>query len=518
MSDRRVQFDPLNTRLLTTLKRSPAANWMAGLFAFLGLVSPTVINYTPCSLAWDEAYYLSRAICMNRAFYDRSLSRVTECLAGTHKGPIVELLGLPWGRAGGTEWGVGLAFVGLGLFIWIIVLATYLTCLHGGTSLVPLLLGAACIYLTPFLGKSGGVMMTDMLLAWCITLALMLIPIEYNNPQTEFWPSTFRGLLWGFVIDVGMLSKVTFLFFAGTIGLTLLIMRWRRSGVRPLLYTLAACALGAIPAILIWSLYGRTFVQFGKLVAWGDLAHLFSVPGVTAVGYLKGYVTELRWAFIPLLLLLGLFVRGLWIERQGRLVRLLPISVILIYLATAAMSQNRDPRFTIPVMIAMPLCLAWTDARTAPRIAMGPTPILAAFLVGTLCAIPMVGRPVIAPIQRSGKLLRTLSEGRSTTVMIATDGPLFNIESLQLARQTGANDLRPVFLDTLVYDEVNGRSLEEGLRRIDNADYVLFLRAKHQAGPDWSRTRAKDYRAHCEKVGLLLSAETSPDFDVFRIR
>jgi hypothetical protein len=238
---------------------------------------------------------------------------------------------------------------------------------------------------------------------------------------------------------------------------------------------------------------------------------------MNALGYWRRYFSELGWALIPLLFLLVLFIRGLLIEKQGRLVRLLPIGIILSYLFVAAMSQNRDPRFTIPVMIAMPLCLGWTNLRPASETTVKPAPILAALLVGTLFAIPMAGRPDIAPIERAGELLKNLSQGRQTTVLLATDGGFFNVETVELARQIGGDYLRPVRVDTLVYDEVNKRSLEDGLKRIDNADYVLFLKPNNAPGPDWTMTRAKDYRAHCEKIATFMSSQISRDFDVFKV-
>jgi hypothetical protein len=487
------------------------------LLIFLGLLFPTVINYTPYPLAWDEAYYLHRAVCMNHAFYDFSLSQVTECLAGTHKGPIMALVSLPWGKVGGTYGGVGLAFVTLGLFVWTLALAAYLTCMRGGIPITSLLLGAATICLTPFLRLTAGDMMTDALLGWSVALGLMLIPLEYNRPQTKFWSGVLRGLLWGFVIDVGMLSKATFGFFVVSIGITLLIIRWRRSGVRPLLYALGGSAAGATPAILIWLMYGRNFLRFAILAA-RDLAALYSVPGMTAVGYWRRYFSDLGWALIPLLFLCTLFIRGLMLEKQGSLVRLVPIGIILSYLFTAAMSQNRDIRFTIPVMIAMPFCLAWTNLKSGSEMTVRPAPILAALLVGTLCAIPMVARPETAPIQRIGDLLETLSHGRPTAVVLATEGVLFNGETVQLARQLGSENLRSISLDSLVYDEVNKVTLESGLGRIDRADYVLFSKPGNAPGPDWTMTRAADYRSYCEKVGTLMTTETSPDFEVFKIR
>lgn len=510
-----LNFDDRGLR--APLQRRPTVVRWVLILTFLGLVSPTVINYAPYRLAWDEAYYLNRAICMNHAFYDFSLSQVNQCLAHTHKGPIIELVNLPWGRAGGSNWGIGLAFVGLALLIWLVVLATYLACVRSCIPPSCLLLAAASICLTPFLRITGGAMMVDTLLGWCIALTLLLIPLEYNDPETGLWPSVLRGFLWGFVADVGMLSKVTFGFFLVVVGMAVIAIRQRCSGRRPLFYSLAGCLVASMPAIVIWWMYGWKLLGFAVSAAWGGYAPFFNVPDMTAAGYFKRYIIQLGWAPIPLLLLIALFIRGLVVEKRGRIVRLFPFAIILAYLAIATRSLNRDARFTIPVMIAMPLSLAWTSAKKTSGTTVGATPILAALLVGTLCAIPMVGKPEITPIQHTHELLGTLSQGRPITVVIATDGPEFNIDTFMLAREISPDSLRQVELDTLVYDEINKRSLEDGLKRIDAADYVLFLRPGIPPGADWMRTHAQEYRAHCERVGILISAGTSLDFDVFKI-
>ncbi len=514
---------PRISQLLARLKSRPVATRRLLLFAFLCMVSPTVINYSSYPLQWDESYYLGNIICTNHAVYDFSWSRLNECLAATKKGPIMSLVNLSWGRAGGTDRGIGLAFVGLAFFIWTLVLITYLTCRRAGIPPGSLLLAAAAICLTPFLRANGGAMMVDMLLGWCVALALMLVPLEYCSPSAGFWPSVRRGLLWALVIDVGMLSKVTFAFFFCAIGLALLLIRERYSGEMPLRYAFVGCIVGALPAIVIWRYHGINFLRFAVMAAWGDVARFWNVPGMTAGGYLSRYFTQLGLAVIPLFVVLALFVRGFLIEKQMRLARLLPIGIILIYMGIAARSQNRDPRFTIPVMIAMPLCLAWTGIRKESPKSVGAVPVLAALFVGTLFSLPMTGRPQIAPIKRAGELLRTLCQeqptpGQPTKVVIATDGPEFNINTFLLAEQLRRDNLRSADLDTLVYDAINKGTLDEGFKRIDAADYVLFLKPGFMPGPDWSRTHAQDYRAYCEKVGILLDATISPDLDVFKIR
>jgi hypothetical protein len=511
------------SRLRTRFKPGPSATRWLSLFAFLVLVFPTVINYSPYPLPWDESYYLGHIICTNHAVYDFSLSRLNECLAASKKGPIMGLVDLPWGRAGGIYRGIGLAFVGLAFFIWILVLATYRTCMRSGIPPGSLLLAAVTICLTPFLRASGGAMMVDMLLGWCVALGLMLLPLEYCSPSRGAWRSLVRGLLWALVIDVGMLSKVTFAFFFCTIGVALLLIRERYSGEMPLRYAFAGCIVGSLPAIVIWRYYGITFLRFAAMAAWGDVTRYWSVPGMTAGGYLWRYFSQLGLALTPLLILLALFIRGFVMEKQMRLARLLPIAITLMYLGIAARSQNRDPRFTIPVMVAMPLCLAWTGIRKESPNRVGAVPMLAALVVGTLFALPMMHRPQIAPIKRASDLLETLSRGQPTPrppvkIVIATDGPAVNINTFLLAEQLRQDAGRPADLDTLVYDAINKRTAEEGLQRIDAADYVLFLKPSLAPGPDWSRVYAPAYRAHCEKVGSLLDVNISPDLDVFKIR
>jgi hypothetical protein len=352
----------------------------------------------------------------------------------------------------------------------------------------------------------------------------MLIPLEYSRPSQGIWPSILRGLLWSVAVNVGMLSKVTFLFFLVVVGMALLMIRTDHSGERPVRCAFAAFLFGALPTIIIWRFYGMNFMRFAVFAAWSGGANLWNVPGMTPVGYVRRYVAQLGLALVPLLVLLALFVRGLLIEKQLRLARLLPIGIILLYLGIAAKSHNRDPRFTIPVMIAMPLCLAWTSIRKESKpVVVGRAPLLTALLVGTLLALPMIVRPQVAPIRRAGDLLRYLCQensvqGQPTRIVIATDGPDFNIDTFLLAERLRRDNLQPAGLDTLVYDAINKRSLEEGFRRIDAADYVLFLRSDHIPGADWARVYAQDYRAHCEKFGTLMDAQTSADLDVFKIR
>jgi hypothetical protein len=320
-----------------------------------------------------------------------------------------------------------------------------------------------------------------------------------------------------------MLSKVTFLFFLIVVGMALLIIRTDHSGEKSVRVALAGFLVGSLPTIIIWRFYGMNFMRFAMFAAWSGASNLWQVPDMTPVGYLHRYFGQLGPAIIPLLILIALFVRGFVMEKQLRLARLLPITITLIYLGIAARSQNRDPRFTIPVMIALPLCLAWTSIRKKSTPGVGAAPILASLFIGTLLALPMIGRPQVEPIRRAGELLRKLCQGRPVQggpvrVVIATDGPESNVNIFQVAEQISLENLAPAHVETIIYDAINKRPPEMGFSSIDAADYVLFLKPNLPQDAEWTRIYAKDYRAHCEKVGTLMDAQTSPDLDVFRIR
>src|SRR5260370_12527372 len=135
-------------RLLPKTFTAKLQNWL-WMFVFLGCVAPGILSYTPYKLYWDEAYYAHRVVCMNREFYALNLKGVESCLAGTHKGPSIELVCLPWGPAGRTESGVCFALVGLAIFIYVLVLMTYWVSLRAAVAPSSLSLAKRAIRVTP---------------------------------------------------------------------------------------------------------------------------------------------------------------------------------------------------------------------------------------------------------------------------------------------------------------------------------------------------------------------------------
>jgi hypothetical protein len=484
--------------------------WM---FLFIATVSPSILSYKPLALDWDGAFYAHRAVCMNREFYHFNVKGMANCLAATHKGPAIDLAGLPWGPAGSTESGIGLALVGLAMMNFALAWATYWVALTSGIAPWCLALSGAAIGLAPVVQESGGALMTDALVAWCSTLALMLGALEYRTSETRPWPSFWRGALWGSVMMIGSLAKMTFgLFGLATLPI-LIYARWRRSGRRALAFTAIGAITFSLPGLLVWFLCGQAMVEFARL-AFSEVAALWSIPGMGPGDYIWRFFSGLHFAIIPLTILLICFSRRIFSEK----VRLVPIGIIATYLLIAAVGQNREPRYTVTIAVTLPLALSWNSLRDRDPRRLGESHFLGIMLVALMLAIPMVARPQLTPVRHVEELLADLSHGKPTTIVLATDGPDENIEVLQLARQLGGDALRPLYLDTLVYDAINKRTLEDGYRRMAAANYVLFLKSAMVPGPDWTRTWAASYRTYAEKIGVLLASPSSREFEVFQIK
>jgi hypothetical protein len=361
--------------------------------------------------------------------------------------------------------------------------------------------------------ENGGALMTDMLVAWCAALTIMLIPLEWqtkdDTPRQSFW----RGALWSSALLTGILAKMTFGVVAALTFPALLWVRWRRCGGNALLWTAVGGAVFALPGAAVWALCGRAMIEFGMRFAFSEAAALWGIQGMGAGGYVWRFVTSLSFAVAPLLVLVIFFCSGLWREKK----RLYPVAVIIAYLAIAAMGQNREARYTLTVAVALPLALSWGAIGNGQTARMRPVQGFAAALAALMFALPMVGRPRITALRHAGELLDQLASWKPATIVVATDGLESNIEVMQLARQIGGVRLQGVYLDTLVYDAINKRTVQDGYKRMSTADYVLFLRGGNTPGPPWSRQWANEYRAYAEQHGEAI-ASTASEFEVFRIK
>ena len=172
-----------------------------------------MVGYSEYLVTWDDAYLLHRALCFHNAVYTFDLKAMFSCYAILSKSPIMTVVTLPWGAAASGEGAISLCLVSLALLTWIVALLSYRAALSSGASPWMMAAAALSVWWNPFLASYGGTFLSDMLLAWTVLLTLLLIPLELATDPQGWVRDVMRGVLWGFVFDVGALTKVTYGYF-----------------------------------------------------------------------------------------------------------------------------------------------------------------------------------------------------------------------------------------------------------------------------------------------------------------
>lgn len=511
------------TSLFSLLRKSAAKLTATPLFslwiptaAFFLLISRSVVAYGKYSMIWDDLYLLHRALCFHNAVYSLNLQAMVSCYANLSKSPIMTVLTLPWGTAASGETAIPLALVSLALLIWTVALLAYRVAVASGATPWVMAAAALSVWFNPFLASYSGTFLADMLLAWIVLLTLLLIPLELAEGQRGRGADVMRGALWGFVFDVGALTKVTFGYFLIAVVVAVMFIRLRRCGMRSLLATVAATLICLSPSILIWSLFGRTFLKHAVDGSFGGIVSFYSAGALDWKGYLGQYATLCAYGLAPLVLLAAYFVwRVLQCDRV--LLRLLPVALILGYLGLCATSPNQEYRFVMPVMIALPLlCATVPSGLPGQRAQPGMLLYLSVFLAGVLATIPMVGRPDLTYVRYAGAVLDRITEP-GAAILIATDDPNLNNETFLLAREIRSGMPPNLTIDTLVYDIVAGRTLDYSLHRMDSADYILFKKGALSTDPEWANKFAKAFHAHAVEIADQIDAPNQ-FMETFKVR
>ena len=83
-------------------------------------------------------------------------------------------------------------------------------------------------------------------------------------------------------------------------------------------------------------------------------------------------------------------------------------------------------------------------------------------------------------------LLSTLRGDRPIRVLLASDEPSFNIETMILGRELHFVRLSRLSLGTVVYDAIHGRTLEQSIARLRAADVVVIRDPPEPGAPEWA--------------------------------
>jgi hypothetical protein len=84
---------------------------------------------------------------------------------------------------------------------------------------------------------------------------------------------------------------------------------------------------------------------------------------------------------------------------------MLPIGLILGYLALCCFSQIPDYRYATPVMIALPFVFAVVPGRLAIGRSADYRLLVSGLLAGVLISIPMLARPDLTYVRYAGAIL-----------------------------------------------------------------------------------------------------------------
>jgi hypothetical protein len=484
-------------------------NWSSGIiFAlFLILVAPSIVNYTPYYLAWDDTYFFHRAVCFHDAVYRLDVAGMADCYSLVSKSPILTFTTLPWGPAASGEGLISMAMIALAIFIWIFVVVVYCVAVSAGAAVWPLLVAGLAVWFNPFLKGYGGFFISDILLAWCTALLLLLIPLELRSKPGPARMDVTRGALWGLVIFVGVLTKTTFIFFLGPIAIAVIWIRFRRLGMPSCLRAALTAVVCSFPATVIWARFWRNYVGHAVEASFGGVSKFYAVAGLTPALYLRGYIATCRWGCLPTAALLLYFA---WKVRKANAqwFRILPVALILIFLAICSTIPINDYRYAMPVMIGLPFVLAVLPSNEeGSRIYPSAAVLGFGLLACVLCSIPMIGRIDLTYVRYAGAVLDEIARP-GTKIMLATETPSLNFETLLLAKELGGSRLHKVAIDSLIYDQIRGLSINDSYRRMEWADYVLFDKPPLLREPKWENQFASEFYQYA--IGMADEVDSAP--------
>jgi len=477
----------------------------AGEALALLLLSPLAVSFIPRVPYWDELYFFHRAACIRNAVQHLSWPMADSCLNGMTKSPILATMLLASAPLNGPE-SIAVAPVMLSLLSFALLWLGIRLAQQGGMRLPMAVLAAFVAVLAPPLW-AGAPFLGDELVAIVILNTMLLPLVETAAPGTTSREAIRRGMLWGLVFSLGVLTKLTYLYFAGVIfgGLTLLSL-WQ-SGLRLTAWKLLGMALVCLLPGAVFARYGWIYWGWAMSAAFGPISTFYNVhlqrwPFLVIAFQSLGFA---YWLGLAALFSASALLVWRMPQRRPMLVCGFLLLVIGGYLFISSGSPNKDPRFFWPIWLSLPFCVAALGARL-PSVA--PTPVrgiglLPVWLMITL-SIATSGRFDMRAVTQADLILRTIPHVHPATVLLAMDEPDFNVETFTLARQLDLPQLEQLTVGTVVYDVVAGKSAADSIRRLSDADYVILRDPIRPGSPEWANRNLSRFAAAVQAKGRLV--------------
>lgn len=481
---------------------------------FLVILSPLANSWQRISPSWDDTFFLHNGLCVARSFWEANLKGVDICMAQIAKSPIMAMLLIPAGPAGGRIESLSVAPFILSLTIAALILVLHYFLRLAKVPFIAIFVAACFAITTSSIWSSGAPFMVDGLLAIVVACTVALVFVEYENATLSPAEALKRGMIWAFLITIGMLSKTTYAVIALLIAPIAVWISILRCGLNMTLIKLSSLLVFLIPVAIVFIRYGDIYLAHAKNSSFGPLSSFYS-DGLSPFRFILDSSAQ-NWSLWIGILLLVVFaiVRGL--ERERAIAGLLVALVIVVYFVISSTSPNKDPRFFWLVWLTLPFCAACSIApQRSSSLSKGISPVIQ-FVCALIIAVPAVGRLELEKLRTSVAALASLPANATATVYLATDSAHFNIETLLLAQQLDWKRYSQMQIRTVVYDVVSEQSPQKSLERLENADYVIGQFPVPGDAPDWANRYASIFEQSLrESDKAARELPTDPSIHIF---
>jgi hypothetical protein len=484
--------------------------WWVAAALFAVCVAPTFISYQPWVFRWDDSDYLQRSIAVSRAFWSGNRHALVEGMAGIRP-PIMTLLGLPWRRLASWD-DAGKCFITLAALTSLLAATCLFLLLRIGVKPVFLIIASACLFAS--IGPHPGAVATqsgdpfnthavavaflaDGLFAWIALAAILLIPYEARTFNRSIKDAIVRGILWGSILSLGAITKVSFFYFIVLIVPVLFVIRLHHGGLGGALAALIAAASWSAPAAIYWFRWGRSAWDNARASSFGRIASLWYTP---LPEFLRNTIRESPGLVFSILLTAAAILY--LIARKRAVLRGMDFLAFLIMIGFGIVvlkSINREIRYVFPAIVALPFLIGVLMSGEAHPVRGRSAALAAAIVFCGLVAlsVPMRHRPDRQSLVRCDAVLAQTAKCNAKRILLATDSPTLNADLMRLAIAVSASSAS-VNVDTLAYKAMYGVPIEEDFRVINESDQVVF-QDRDAWNPPFTNQRAPEYERYIQQ-------------------
>ena len=508
--------------------------WLVVAAIFAACVAPTFISYQPYLFAWDDAAYLLQDIRVSRAFWSGNV-RGLSAMYGIRP-PAMALLGLPWILPASWD-AAGRCFVTLAAVISLLAAFCLYLLLRMGVKPLFLVAASVCVFASigpypaspPFYamsfveGQAAGhyaatAFLADSLFAWTCLAAVLLIPYEARTHCPSIRGAILRGILWGSILSLGAMTKISFFYFILLIVPTLFLIRLRNSGLRGALAALASFACCSAPSALYLVLFGRLAFENAKASSFGGVSGFYYVPFLQFLG---NAIRESPGLALSFVLTVGTLIY-LVIKRRTILwgADFLALLITIGFGTIVLAATNRQIRYAFPAIVAAPFLTAILMSNKGDPAPARSTALAACLaFCGLLAAgVPTQHRASRQSLSRSDAVLAHAAGCNAKRILLLTESPTLNKGLMELALEVSGKGalIKAGLVSTLATQDRFRVPIEEDFHAIGEADEVV-LQDRDKLTPPFTNRRASEYERHIRQVGYV-PARVWDDVSVYSVR